>query len=74
MNKFLLYYSIIFTALGSGLCLFDPQGESGTFFGGLIFLPIVYFLIMLAIEEKQKGKDETRDNLKKEIIEELKDN
>ena len=56
MNKFLAYYSLVVVSLGAVLCIFGGTGDG--FVGGIIFIPIVYFLFTLVIDiAKSEDKD-----------------
>ena len=48
MNKFLAYYSLIIVSIGCFLCIFD--GTDDGFLGGIMFVPIVYFLFTIVID------------------------
>jgi len=56
MNKFLAYYSLVVTSLGAILCIFD--GTDSGFIGGIIFIPIVYFLFTLVIDIAKSEDDD----------------
>lgn len=56
MNKFLAYYSLAITSIGAALCLFDGTGDG--FVGGIIFVPIVYFLFTLVIDIAKKEDED----------------
>lgn len=57
MNKFLAYYSFVIVSLGAVLCLFDGTGDG--FIGGIMFIPIVYFLFTIIIDIAREESDDS---------------
>lgn len=57
MNKFLAYYSFVIVSSGAVLCLFDGTGDG--FIGGIMFIPIVYFLFTIIIDIAREESDDS---------------
>ena len=57
MNKFLAYYSFVIVSLGAVVCLFDGTGDG--FIGGIMFIPIVYFLFTIIIDIAREESDDS---------------
>lgn len=78
MNKILAYYSLIIIIFCIVVCIFDSEGDSDTFFGALMFIPVAYSVWQMItelkeVEKENKQKEEVRkyEEIKKEVRSEL---
>lgn len=67
MNKIIAYYSLIVTVFCVLVCTLNSEGDTDTFIGGIMFIPVIYALWQMTTElKKVEAENKRRDELRRD--------